>query len=627
MQVSTKDGSGLEFTVSSPLTNAPAFGYYPLHVTIRNNYTARRSWTIRATQASNGDTANFQETVTAEPMETKSIWLMIPMERSLEESRYARGGFSLSIDGDDVVSIHGYVPALNLSAPNAKETAMRTILFNDSTNVLMGHFESDYKDEFDVSFSPILEFPADWRGYTGVKSVWLQIHEWNQLAEAQRQALIEWIFQGGNLYFASFAPDSASKGNPLEPPAKGEEMGTALENDEHKAGPASVVLSENTDLTALPSELRKRCGDSISQAGNRGWKFGLGTIHHVELSAITSPDSVHQIVAHIQHVSSNSLFHRLFDRQTPNVINTNTYSIEKVPGGLLLVIVVIYVVGLGVISTRTLQNPSKRYRIFIQVPAFSMCACIGILLTILLADGIGGRGTQVAVVAILPNESHQALILQEQTVKTGSLWSKYFSLPENVAFSEIPQKCASPLSCPDPAFNQHRTFQASPTYFSGDYFTARSVTSHAFQHFTFLRGGIELRNRNGAPDIIEARSTLPVSVNRLWVSIDGKQYAGNLISPGQWSPLNTQEVNKLLQTIPGTDNSISSIPIESSLVGTFARLNTTSARQPPGWIAISDNPSGLLLQTHPGIRWEKRQLVVVGQTFDSLDHITAAGLL
>ena len=541
---------------------------------------------------------------------------MIPIERMLMNNSSLSTDIFVKIDGDDLTNGITFIPG----TPGEIETSIvhKTALLPESMNTLLGKFNSDYQDTFHASFSQLLEFPPDWRGYSGIKSVWLQIHEWNELSESQRQALIEWIFQGGHLHLSTLTPDDKSKKtSPNETaPAQNEEK---TDQKKERNPRPDIKLLENTNLDDLPSDLRKRLGPAVSTLRGSGWQFGLGEIHHIKLPALTAPECVDTIVAHVDSSESTSFFQRIIEPDFPRLINQKTYSIKRVPGEILLGIIIAYIIGLALVAAKTLNKPNRPYLIFILIPAFSTFTCIGILLTILLADGIGGNGEQVALAVVLPNQSHQALIIQDQTVKMGSLWTKNFYLPENVAFSEIPANCQGPKNCAATSNQEDRKFHASRTNFSGDYFTGRSVLSQSLQHFSFLRGGIELRRRNNDSATLEARSTFPVKVDRLWVAIEGKQYSGNLNPSGQWSPLSTNNVSGLLWTLPRPDATETDNATKSYIKALFELSQKPHAIDPDGWIAISDSPSEILVQTHPSINWERRQLIIVGNAFDALE--------
>lgn len=631
-QLYSDQSSGLEITATSPLSTVPPYGYFPLHLRVRNNSPERRSWNINISPHGPFLHDDYQESFTADPMESKSIWLMIPLNHPpTNPFHFASMPLFLRMSGDVSDVGLAQIPGFSGTYPPSEISSLHTriALFSETMNQLSGKFDSDYKENFHANFSGLPEFPVDWRGYSSLKSVWLQSTEWNELSEPQRQALLEWIFQGGHLHLASFAPDDTSKVETSPPPEKADNNNDKEKDktkDEKRI--AEIKLLESNSFEALPSDLRKRLGQPVYHGNNAGWQFGLGGIHQPMLPALTSPESVDTIVAHVDQVKSQSLFQRLFLPAPVQLIDPDTYSIKKVPGEYLLLIIVIYIIGLTFLTLKTLKKPAKRYSLFITIPIFSTLTCIGIILTIILADGVGGKGVQVVLAAIVPNGSHQALVIQDQTVKIGSLLAKNFSLPEDVAFSEIPGSCNSTERCNTTLNKNHRSFHSSRITFSGDYFTPRSVASHSFERFTFLRGGIELRRREDGSEtteaeIIEARSTLPVPVNRLWVALGGKQYAGTLNPEGQWSPINTNNVNEFLSNIPGlAHRSLPINTIESPLIRTLAHFNAPHAIQPDAWIAVSDNPSDIFLQTLPSIQWENRELILVGTTFDALDGLT-----
>lgn len=334
------------------------------------------------------------------------------------------------------------------------------------------------------------QVPADWRAWSGFASLWLHRDDWVVLNAAQRLALRRWIAQGGCLYVAGAGP--------------------GLE-----------------DLLA-----------GAATYGDPGARYGLGWIRTAPLQS----KAIGEVVGPRLHVARVADAIRDIRHDSPALAQLTNESApteaeqrlgEIRPGGPVLAILVAGIaLLLGPVNIFLLAPARRRARLFITVPLISAGGALALVLLILLQDGTGGDGRRAALVALLPDRP-EALVLQEQFVRTGLLVKRSFSLPEDVALIDYTNgPPPSRYMYHSPSYRPPRGgLNRAGTRISGEWFTSRTVHAHHLRTFIPTRAALTVDWHGASPQVI---STCP-GVLRDVVVIDERGRAWHVpeLPPGQ----------------------------------------------------------------------------------------------
>ncbi len=208
-------------------------------------------------------------------------------------------------------------------------------------------------------------WPADWRVWSSFRNLVLTGEDYDALDGARRNALHEWVAQGGYLLVDRVPVQSASGGvmtsvgfgRIYNPPRdlKGDLMSVAASNSQQRNAPWAKVarLLTNDDRA--------------------DW-------------ALTKPVLV------------------------------------------LVGFLVLFGIVVGPVNVFFFAPASRRQRLFVTVPVLSIGASLVLGLIIVVKDGFGGQGTRRSLVMLMPGEN-KALVFQQQVSRTGVLMRKEFSLP------------------------------------------------------------------------------------------------------------------------------------------------------------------------------------------------------
>lgn len=272
------------------------------------------------------------------------------------------------------------------------------------------------------------QLPADWRVWSPYAMVLLTTDEFSGLDAGHRAALRGWIALGGQLL--------------LVPAIEG------LRTVEPLGAGSVTTLDAPLKSTPTAAEL-VRLG--IALGGNAGYP-------NTDQLTVPRASGLGEAVA------------------------------EKEAGtAWLTVFLIVFAAVVGPVNLYLLAPAAKRHRLFITTPLISLGAALVLGFTILAQDGTGGTGMRRALVVLVPGDN-QAVVVQEQTARSGLLTQQAFALPSDTQLTALPFETELPnplrgIAASDLARTDARA--------EGGWFRSRSRQGHLLQRLVPTRGRVE----------------------------------------------------------------------------------------------------------------------------------------
>ncbi len=549
--VQTLRDSGISITVQPYFSDLPNRGYVPARITINNFSGREREWSLR-TQDTDWGTRSVETlsshsfTVPAE--DTRVFDILIPLGAHPRSS--SRSGLVvLSFSGYGVPVDHGQVN-LHRTYHHSRSavgfsggfTGMSTDLHSPNWGLLMSSHHMT-----GAAINPD-RLPGDWRGLSGFDVIWLSDTAWRRIVGIERRAVLDWLAGGGHL---------------------------VISRDESDDTPAR--------LAGIPAETT--AGDSVS--------YGFGHIHFFPRQGNNLDASA---VGGLMGALSPSREYILAQRIAEgNWQQFERVGLPSIPVVFFSVFLTAFAILVGPINFLVFAKPGQRHRLLWTTPVISLAAGSLLLVLILFQDGTGGTGIRMAIWHHLP-EDNRAVLLQEQTSRTGLLVSSHFSLSEPAVLTQFNLNTGRSTS--------GRRFQVSANQGNGDWFLSRSTQAQFLQSVPATRSRIELAGGNpssnhNAPALV---STLSYDVDTVFYrDHDGRLWTGGPLVPG--TPLTLERCDRLDFDRWWETQFLKVSPV------TRDRLRTQKERT--GYFyasAAAFNGS----ETLPSIRWEEQHSLHLG---------------
>jgi hypothetical protein len=264
---------------------------------------------------------------------------------------------------------------------------------------------------------------------------------------------------------------------------------------------------------------------------------------------------------------------------------------------LLITFMALFGVIVGPVNLFVLAKGGRRARLFWTTPLISVGASALLLAVIVMQDGFGGSGARFVLVYLLPAE-RKAIVQQEQVSRTGMVLNPAFKISDPVFLAPIKLQSSNRISS--------REFEQSPQQqYGGGWFASRSVQAQFAETIMPTRAEVQLLNGSE----VRANSAAPIIVSSIgatlrtliYVDETGKRWEARDVHVGQKITLNElQERGSVTNLIPWKGGPL----FAQSLAATISNRNFF-------W-AVTDDVTGIAINTLSSIRWTHQQAVYLG---------------
>lgn len=487
--------SGIEITVGVPLGEQPYSGFFPVHVGIHNDTGSPHVWGLSFGSNDSGTTARYKTSISVGAHQRREFDVLVPWP-GLDSTQPNYRSIVGTITGPGVINgsfqfgshynsglmmgMAAIAEPLGTSVWSSLESKLKAGslgLPNTTEGILGARFASGsgYRSgarTIHGSAVRLDELPADPRAFSGLAGLWVSEADWRAQPGARRNAIRQWVMEGGRLFIAG--------------------------------GPVLKLPG----LPALTDNVTKLGFGEIRTVQLQGTSLGIDdtTSRMLELDAAPMPP-----------------WEQDFSEKWGL---RNTVGEPRLNVALIITFVVAFGVLVGPVNLLVFAPPAKRYRLFFTVPLLSAGASLLLLGLIAFGDGVGGDGAR-NVLMLVPAGENRLSLFQEQMVRTRLLFQRNFELPETVAASYIG------ITADDNNPIRERgniSLTREGTTLSGDWFRTRAVQG------LFLRSGIPSRGevvlRPGAtPELL---STLASTLRHVhYVDAAGKYWVADELSTGR----------------------------------------------------------------------------------------------
>jgi hypothetical protein len=459
-------GDAVTVAVSSPFSKLPPGGYVPYQVTIRNDRNSAGTWHLFFQGAGNMTASGatyYEQDMTVAPNASGSFNVIVPLPAASD-----RGNTTLTIGvrGPGFENSNSQYFAYLYSNNGGTHPPYSVIGADVLAPVGLGTLETFYKgrgQEFYGSDVDTARLPDDWRAYSGVAAIFLKDTEWLGLTSGQRDAICDYVAQGGRLTL--FTTDNVDTRSPElqlpSPDGKPGDYGFGSITVENTAAYPIDTTQLTADLERHPAKSPADIEQAFSTWGLRG---RVGTI--------------------------------------------------TVDSGFILSFVFLFGALIGPVNLFVFARGSKRFRLFWTTPLISILASLALAIGILVTDGINGAGKQMIAVFSLPGTNREAVI-QEQICRTAVLFSSRWHNEQNYLIAPVPIRApdddtygthyrrASPRA--DLAHSPD-TFVQIGNDFSGNWFRSRAVCGQYLQAMRPSRSALTVMN----PADVKSRVADPI---------------------------------------------------------------------------------------------------------------------
>lgn len=355
--------SGITMRVLNLYEDIPPSGFLPLRVEIRNDSPASHRWLVQTAQSGAGFGLSTRSLNALEvPAKTeKTFDLLVPLAmQSREAARYST--LMVTVTGYGVSKGLCSAYSSGSGRPPSAYLGMGKELSVKNWGPLAQRLEKDTRSLDGTSLDSGL-LPEDWRALSGFEVIVFTTEEWRKIAPASRNAILEWVAQGGRLILGfSGSPDGL--------PA---------------AGPTGTGEIEQ-------------------------WNLAEEWIERLVL-AVSSTSTSQAYLASRDYNWNWSLAAQVGRPEPPLV--------------MLMVFVVVFALVIGPVNFIWLAPAGSRHRLFWTTPAISLGASLLLAGLILTREGFGGRGLYYVAMLSMPTE-HKTVLWQEQVARTGVLSESAF---------------------------------------------------------------------------------------------------------------------------------------------------------------------------------------------------------
>jgi hypothetical protein len=425
----------------------------------------------------------------------------------------------------------------NLSTGSSSQTdAARITLITPEAAKQLGHASGTRFNH--------AQAPGDWRAYCGFHSLYISDQEWGELLPAARTAIRHWMRLGGHLYLVR-----NGSGKSLA------EMGLPMSD-----------LGQDTGAVSLGMLAETKAGD---------------TPGHDNISEKTMADN--WVVRATSGVAIKD-----WERQDRSSFATPSATLAA---GFMLVVVVVFAVLVGPINVFVFAAARRRHRLFITTPLISLAAGGLLVLSVILSDGIGGKGVRYVWMENGPANDNTNYLVQHQHSRCGAMFATGFEIPEDAFFAPMV------LESGELAGSLSVQLEAGKVKAGGPWFSSRRSQNFFLAAARPGRGRIEQTGPATRPVLTSA---FDFPINRIfWLAPDGSTW-------WQAGPL-TQGTATALQacTADEVQNALNAAAAHAP--PEYGRNLTTATRRPGYFLALANGITAI--ETHQSIRWQTHGFV------------------
>jgi len=564
--VSFDKSKGVDIGITTAYENVPSTGFVPLEIRIANysGRTVNYELATRPGYYGNYDYGiAFTQKFTVPNKTTKVFSIYVPVPNADDRSYFSPGGFSFR--GYAVNNGAGHISYPSNNSGGGKPRTGFMLVSQDisatSWEPTRLSLDSSGQSLYGSSIKPE-SLPRNWLGFAGVDSVWLAESDWSKMAPESREALKEWLMQGGHLFIASqsiaefnladLGIKSAGTGISTYPAWLG--TVTLLPWD----GKSNLLLPnmQNAAITILldRNELNMQISEGYKDQGNASFTWPL---------LLKMPDAA-------------------------------------AAGFLVLIFMVIFAVLVGPVNLFVFARDPFRFRLFWTTPLLSLATSLLLGGLILIKDGLGASG-QALTLIYLPAGENREVRIQEQCTLGGLLLNRRFKM-EQPAFLVMLKLNNN--------YDNRRVMNVNElkTY-SGDWFASRSVSGHLLVRMDPSRARVEVVNKapfneKNPPQII---SSVETPLEEFFFVDESKQYwkAAN-VSSGQktvLTPSSPAAFNEFLSKFTLKAGArIKSVMSDALVKGAENHFYASCAE-----------PNKQLIPTLSSIRWQFASAYIVGE--------------
>lgn len=190
------------------------------------------------------------------------------------------------------------------------------------------------------------------------------------------------------------------------------------------------------------------------------------------------------------------------------------------PAGFLIMILIIFAIIIGPLCLFVWAPSSRRYRLFILIPAISLGCSLLLFSFILLIDGIGGKGMRIVEIYLNP-ETNTATIKQQQICRTGLILNSSFNLDPDIEFYSN-----------NTSQEYKRSSNRSGNLMTGNWFASRSSITQQLAGTKPTRARVTLVPSNDKAPVVQ--STLPCTLTDfIYKDGDGNFWKADSLHPGR----------------------------------------------------------------------------------------------
>ncbi len=566
---------GVEIEMTAAYENNVPTGFMPVQIRISNHSGRAREYLL-STQPEYYGMADYQiafsSKLRVDNQTTKVFSIYVPVS-NLDDHTYYYPQM-LSLEGF-AITPGSSIPMPNLLGSTSGKTRTGYILVDKDISVVSWEPTRQWLDStgqqlWGSAITPE-SVPRDMTGLIGVNLFWLSAQNWAKLSPESREAVKEWVMQGGHLFLAT--PDPAAYRN--------EDL-----NISGATMPGKTLDKWLGSVTVLPwdgtSNLLQACLE------NPEIKTRL-MAHQLNL----------QIARGYQAQGQPPGFWPLL-MEMPDA---------RAVGVFIMIFMVLFAIVVGPVNLFVFAKDPFRYRLFWTTPLISIVTSVLLFILILLKDGVGASGQALTLVYLAPEENRQVRI-QEQCTLSGLLVKRNFTLQQPV-FLAAPRVDDSRKKL---TMDIHGGGQ-----YSGDWFASRSVNALLFIKSEPTRARVEVVNRppfgtGNPPQIVSSLETPMQEI--YFVDSQGNFWNAPGVTAGQkikLSPATKENFQAFIQVL----NEKSGSRIKSLIHHHF------QAGVKNHFYARPVQPQKELIPTLSSIRWKSADAYFVGAVAgaDTLESI------
>lgn len=426
--------SGVEMRIINYYEDIPPVGFLPLRVEVKNFSGAARVWQLRTVHSQFGvRSVQFITSLSVDAGKERTFELLVPLAAwSLTSARFS----------NLLISVSGYGVSNGRSSDNSSGSGLTPTPFVGMGEALAAKEWGPLRESLEKGHTSALDgspidphfIPSDWRGLAGFEMLVFAESEWREIPAPQRDAIQDWVIQGGSLVVVR-----TSMGETSDVPAPG------------PLGVGEVVhwASVQNFQEAMIERLLRKGGLSVSEPlQNYTWQWPLAVS---------------------------------MGRPEP-------------PWWLIISFVVGFALVIGPLNFLALAPPGQRHRLFWTTPGIALAASAMIGMLIVVGEGFGGKGDRFGIVFNLPHLRKSAIV-QEQVSRTGVLTSRAFvpsepSLMLPLGLSDSPG--AYSLA------QRGKTYVLSGSTWSGDWFRSRATQAQILAAVIPTRAQVQISSSAGS---------------------------------------------------------------------------------------------------------------------------------